>query len=435
MLGCLASLAMVPALSTEPAPAPAGAKRDAPAGSLERPAPRAGAAGESDLGALAGVALRGAPAESGPAVARLRAAGAAGMEAALAAFAASTGDQSGDPARRDALDRLCGVRDCAEIRLFWHTDLEAATAAARESGKPLLSLRLLGRLDEELSCANSRFFRTVLYANREIGDLLRERFILHWRSVRPVPKVTIDFGDGTTLERTLTGNSIHYLLDRRGRLLDVLPGLIGPQAFKRALLEGAELARDADRVEDAAFRPWIAARRGRDQRTISAIGRRPGTGPAQPLETMSKAMVEVPIVEALGSGATDDGLRRLAALRRPRVRLDAASRAFLLAKHGATAAPEAEAERLIDTFEASIALDEAINEVRFRPAILARLDQRWPIDEVDLEALNHWVYREVFRAPIDDPLMGLAPPEVYTALPSPDRPTRPSITELILPGG
>jgi hypothetical protein len=71
-------------------------------------------------------------------------------------------------------------------------------------GKPILSLRLLGKLTDEFSCANSRFFRTVLYPNDEVSAVLRDRFVLHWRSVRPVPTVTIDFGDGRKLERTLT---------------------------------------------------------------------------------------------------------------------------------------------------------------------------------------------------------------------------------------
>ena len=110
------------------------------------------------------------------------------------------------------------------------------------SGKPILSLRLLGRLDEELSCANSRFFRLILYSNTEVSALLREHFILHWQSVRPVPKVTIDFGDGRKLERTLTGNSIHYILDSDGRPMDALPGLYGPQAFIRELTRAERVA-------------------------------------------------------------------------------------------------------------------------------------------------------------------------------------------------
>ncbi|HKB39936.1 MAG TPA: hypothetical protein VKD72_26105, partial [Gemmataceae bacterium] len=121
--------------------------------------------------------------------------------------------------------------------MFWYTDLDEAKKAARESGKPILSLRMMGRLTDEFSCANSRFFRTTLYANETISQLLRDRFVLHWKSVRPVPKVTIDFGDGRVLERTLTGNSIHYVLDDQGRVLDGLPGLYGPQQFERWLQE------------------------------------------------------------------------------------------------------------------------------------------------------------------------------------------------------
>src|SRR6185436_13239976 len=84
-------------------------------------------------------------------------------------------------------------------------------------------------------CANSRYFRITLYANEAVAKLLRERFILHWQTWRPVPKITIDFGDGRKLERTITGNSIHYVLDSAGRVVDALPGIYGPQAFQHEL--------------------------------------------------------------------------------------------------------------------------------------------------------------------------------------------------------
>ena len=134
-----------------------------------------------------------------------------------------------------ALDALCQQKDCYASKLYWYTDLDKAKEAAKAEGKPVLSLRLLGRLDEDLSCANSRLFRITLYANEQVSKLLRERFVLHWQSERPVPKLTIDFGDGRKMERTLTGNSIHYALDSEGRVIDVLPGLYGPGAFLREL--------------------------------------------------------------------------------------------------------------------------------------------------------------------------------------------------------
>lgn len=421
-----------------------------------------GSATPDGLESLARTTLDGSPAEAAEAIAGLRQAGPAGMEAMLAV--AGSGD---------SLDRVCGVRDCADLRLFWYTDLEAAKAAARAADKPILSLRLMGRLDEELSCANSRFFRTVFYKNAEINELLRERYILHWRSVRPVPKVTIDFGDGNRLERTLTGNSIHYVLDSRGRLLEALPGLSGPAAFKSALVEAEQVSsRAARQLDDAqlassmtarrqsqlnarvsAFRRELAALSSPVPRPQPEVARAVAPAPeARPvtvetlekiptardpwevlrktpgvltdrinvggIESGSKMASEAPMLQAL-TGVSDDAIRGLAQLRRPRIHLDAQSRAFLLRKHGVTD-PE-ESKRLVDAFEATVALDEVINEYRTGPAILQKLIDPDKRHGSDLEAFNLWVYEEVFRTPVSDPWLGLAPEDVYAALPASTR--------------
>ena len=322
------------------------------------------------------------------------------------------------------LDRICGVRDCAEIGLFWHQDLEAAKRQAQAEGKPILSLRLLGRLDEEFSCANSRYFRTVYYKNREINQLLRERFVLHWKSVRPVPKVTIDFGDGNRLERTLTGNSIHYVLDSRGRLVDALPGLSGPDAFKKALVEAERGARIALMQGDGELAWWRAERYGRQLvlrgRTVPP-SQAPRARNADSL-AVSKTTGEAPILRALEE-ITDEQIRDIAKSRRKDIHLDEESRAFLLRKHGVT--DPAEAKRLVDAFEATLAQDEAINEYRTGPAILRELSDPEKNQGLDLEAFNEWVYAEVFLAPLSDPWMGLAPEDVYVALPASTRTAHP----------
>jgi hypothetical protein len=131
----------------------------------------------------------------------------------------------------NALDTVAQQKNSYISGLYWYTDLESAKRASAASGKPILSLRLLGKLTDEFSCANSRFFRTVLYPNAEVNTALRDRFVLHWQSVRPVPTVTIDFGDGRKLERTLTGNSIHYILDSQAR--SVWTKSISTRAIKR----------------------------------------------------------------------------------------------------------------------------------------------------------------------------------------------------------
>ncbi len=62
---------------------------------------------------------------------------------------------------RAALDTVSAQRDAFASGLYWYTDLESAKAAASESHRAILSLRLLGRLDEELSCANTAGYDAI----------------------------------------------------------------------------------------------------------------------------------------------------------------------------------------------------------------------------------------------------------------------------------
>src|SRR5277367_4020887 len=220
-----------------------------------RPAPSEPANINTSLPELAAQAVSTNAVLAAQAIAGLRAAGPAGLEALLAANERELARQadSAPAATRavgadqwlrlcDALDQVGGQYDCQASHLFWYTDFDQARAAARAASKPILSLRLLGRLDEDCSCANSRFFRTTLYANEHISRYLRDHFILYWKSVRPVPRITVDFGDGRKIERTITGNSIHYILDAEGRPIDALPGLYGPKAFLKGLADADEAA-------------------------------------------------------------------------------------------------------------------------------------------------------------------------------------------------
>jgi hypothetical protein len=391
------------------------------------------AAAAADLEALAARALAGGPGADS-AAAELRRAGETGSDIITPLLSAFAACPDCDP---EALDRLCGVRDCDRIRLFWHTDLGTALAVARREGKPVLSLRLLGRLDEELSCANSRFFRTVYYADEEIGRLLAERYVLHWRSMRPVPKVSIDFGDGRLLERTLVGNSLHYVLDERGRVIEVLPGLSGPDEFRRRLVEGRRHAREAAAVGDDLFPIWALDRYQerhdeirealeRDRGPLAQADRDPWALTIQEdgvltdrinvglPDTGSKAVFSAPVLEALQAPGRET-LAEMAVVDDHQVRLSPSSRAFLRAKHGVALGPEA--DRLIESFEATLALDELINRYRMEPPILERLFATAIAGPPDLEELSAWIYREVFEQPLDDPWLGLAPREIYGALP------------------
>ncbi len=355
---------------------------------------------------------------------------------------------------KTALDQVSGQRDCHVSRLFWYTDLDQAKAAAAREHKPILSLRLLGKLTDEYSCANSRFFRTTLYANDEVSEVLRTRFILHWKSVRPVPKVTIDFGDGRKLERTLTGNSIHYILAADGRVIDALPGLYGPKPFLREIERAEKIVQQAakltpaeqERLLMAYHRERAAAIQTAWQEDLNKLGvKLVGIGPGASKEyastanpptaavagrvAITKGFVEMPIVAAVNPGTTleqvttDTVWNRIATLHPENGTLDAASVALIASQHPtATAAAgyaiskslvENPLVRMVRTFQGSIALDTVRNEY-----LLHRQIHQWLAagSTTNLDKLNERVYSELFLTPSSDPWLGLMPADTYTAL-------------------
>ncbi|MEA2604033.1 MAG: hypothetical protein QOF89_5025 [Acidobacteriota bacterium] len=385
---------------------------------------------------LSGTARQAATGDAA-AVKALRAAGPAGMEALLKlASAEPTVAQA--PAFAAALDAVCAQKDCAASHLYWYTDLGAASEAAGRSGKPILSLRLLGRLDEELSCANSRFFRTVLYANERISRELRDGFVLHWQSERPVPKVTIDFGDGRRLEGTVTGNSIHYILDSNGRLVDALPGLYGPAAFLRHLGVAADEARALAAVLDGAYPGRLAKyhqeriasqtlelkadlrRAGLEAPAAPGVWQGPGSPTAAAASRLasSKSSVEMPLLRVLlpDLGVAEMGnpkLTAIAELHAADARLDPASRRLLLAKGGAWVKGEGKEWPLV-RFEEKIAEDTVRNEYLFHNQIHSWLSRVY--EAPDLAAFDERVYDKLFLTPASDPWLGLGPSEVYSVL-------------------
>jgi hypothetical protein len=81
----------------------------------------------------------------------------------------------------------------------------------------------------------------VLFADKSVQDFVREHFTAAWESVRAVPIVTIDFGNGHTLQRTLNGNVATYVCAPDGRVIDVIPGLCDAQTYLKSLNEALKL--------------------------------------------------------------------------------------------------------------------------------------------------------------------------------------------------
>lgn len=208
-------------------------------------------------------------------VADLRRAGPAGLRALLDEY-----DRTADASLIPAIDAVAAQRDARWSRLYWYTDLAAAKSAATAEHKPILALRMLGNLTDEYSCANSRFFRTVLYANANVSSILRDRYILVWTSERPVPVVTIDYGDGRILKRTITGNSIHYILNSRGDVIDAIPGLYDPQTFATILTNAIAPATSDDSQAPGLYRQAALTALDADWSAVSAPAPAYGVSPA-----------------------------------------------------------------------------------------------------------------------------------------------------------
>jgi hypothetical protein len=355
----------------------------------------------------------------------------------------------------EIIDQVGKQRYCSRSRLYWHTDFDKAVQAARASGKPILSLRMLGNLHEDYSCANSRFFRTTLYANAEISDALRENFVLHWKSVRPVPKVTIDFGDGRKLERTVTGNSAHYILTPDGEVVDCLPGLYGPQAFLRRISAGLSVAQQVAAMSPADRTARLAkfhTERGRQldgefagdmlkvgqianvaldapsarQQAVAAPAANVAAAIARPKMRIESRLVAAAMPAASMTLEDEAVWQKIAALHAEDAQIDDASRELIRSQNPTAAVAgrlaitkrivEDPLVRLVRSLELSIALDTVKNEYRLHRQIhgwLADANYRPGINE-----LNDRVYAELFLTPSSDPWLGLAPPDVYTALPN-----------------
>ena len=395
---------------------------------------------------LARKAVSEDPAESTAAIEELRELGPAGLEVLLAQYAGEIDRYISDPKLRPspeweritrALDLVGQQKNNFVSGLYWYTDLEEAKKAARESSRPILSLRLLGNLTDELSCANSRFFRTALYPNLQIRDVLRNRFVLHWKSVRPAPRITVDFGDGRKLESTVTGNSIHYILDADGQLIEALPGLYGPATFQRSLADAETLFKSLagkvgrersvllsnyyrDRIKKISL-AWQADTKqfgGRIPERLRVLPNPDRDAVSIGPVAITKMGTERPMTRAIAAASdalgrvTDEQAWRLIARQHLAGGLDGFSMA-LIKRQNPTLSDE-HMWRLIQRFQESIALDTVRNEYMLRPMLYGWLSSE-ELRE-NLEKFNEVVYASLFLTPSSDPWLGLLSPDLYNAI-------------------
>ncbi len=398
---------------------------------------------------LADKAINGSEGESAEAIRKLRESGPDGLGTLFKLYSAEISEfrKNGTETEKwrkiaAAIDAVAMQKDAYASGLYWYTDLNDAKKAAHTSNKPILTLRLLGNLNEEFSCANSRLFRSLLYANSEISKYLRDNYILHWRSVRPAPRITIDFGDGRKIERTITGNSIHYVLDDDGRIIEAIPGLYSPKAFMIYLTQ-AKQVNDATngkdrRQQDIALMRYRRVSFNRlNQRRATAVTQakvtlRAPEPPIDPKALRVDAIIAAPIA-ATKVAVTDEismlrvydpffayepnidfgEWQKLSEIYSPTPTIDEASTAMVRRQTARTGLTGAEFDNMFAKVRSFVGLDTTRNDFLYHTRLYEWLNND---PTVDIEIFNSRVYAEIFKTPDSDKWLGLYSTDVYTAL-------------------
>lgn len=225
----------------------------------------------------------------------------------------------------------------------------------------------------------------MLFSDEQIANRINTAFEPVWQSVRPVPIVRIDFGNGNVLTRTLHGNIATYLCNAEGQVLDILPGIYEPADYLKQLDQFALLSRYARPERDngtrlAAYHTTLAADLEKHRKPSLLLG----------VMDVSKMRIEGglkvilrPSVDQTSTTAT------------------AAGKTVALSNK----VPDLSANADVSNWQALVD-DTHLNENERRLSIHRMLADRRLARPADV---TKWLYREVLHADLDDPYLGLGP--------------------------
>lgn len=207
----------------------------------------------------------------------------------------------------------------------------------------------------------------MLFSNDQVAGAINEQFEPAWQSLRPVPRVTIDFGNGTVVKRTLHGNVATYVCTADGKVRDILPGIYEPRTYVRELARLAKEVRDAQRSRDGADAYWRNFHLTQAERLAASLDPPP----------------RAPVSRGASIFAAERPTRR--AIRSQLVPMPASA-------SGTPSLTDALAE------------DTQINQTTRRLKIHQQLSESGPVTPAEI---SKWLYREVLGTDLDDPYLGL----------------------------
>jgi hypothetical protein len=284
-------------------------------------------------------------------------------------------------------------------KVHWHASFAEAKLASEKSHKPVLLFHMFGYLDRQYCCSNARIARTVLFSSDKIAKYINATFEPVWESVRPAPLVTLDFGNGHTVRRTLHGNIATYICGSDGAVYDILPGIYSPAVY-RSQLEACKTLADP-----------ACSRTGNE---LTAFLRDYHTQKVD-LLSMTVPTPQMRIVAPMGGGfkggtvnppaGAGGGFAGVDARHLESRGIEGPTERVIMLGLGA-ASPPVTVPQVPLADRPELALDAQVNEVIRRRIVHQYLATAGMIRPAEMKK---WLFKEVLRVDLDDPLLGLGP--------------------------
>lgn len=221
-----------------------------------------------------------------------------------------------------------------------------------------------------------------MFSQKPVADFINQSFEPVWESVRPVPIVRIDFGDGKMLTRTLHGNILTSICTPDGLVVDALPGIYQESEYRQQLAWLCAVAKNAQAAPAARRDLLVRAyhrgqveglKKGRTPQQIAALKR---------IAAITKAKIETPVELALLPVS---------------IAPVPAERSKPEAKPAATATEDVAGWK-------ELAEDTQLNERTRRLQIHALLLRSGLVRP---QQVTRPIYKDVLHADLDDPYLGL----------------------------
>lgn len=217
-----------------------------------------------------------------------------------------------------------------------------------------------------------------MFSQQNVAGYINRNFEPAWESLRPVPMVKIDFGNGTVVTRTLHGNIATSVCTADGQVLDMLPGIYSPDIYVERLYQFRLLANYSRQVCSRGIAAHVA-----DYHHGQADALRKNAAPPVFINMdMSKAAIESRIKAVLVPARTA-GLEGTVVTQ--------------VARKGTSAVKD------VASWE-ELAADTLLNE-KVRRLQIHEILERKGLARPD--AITKSIYKEVLHTDLDDPYLGL----------------------------